>query len=240
LMGVFHTTDAGEHWTQTAKFKPMEAFPGAHLQGQLRFWDALNGSLVGDSGSPGLPVIYTTHDGGLSWRAVSLQSPQLGPGETAIISEPPHFFSRAQGLLVVQTTSLCQAATCASPQPTPRSYRYTTNDAGDHWSAPTALPGIGGFGFNNIFFLDALHGWMVGEATVAITTDGGQRWSVHRNVVPAGLFLSQPEFSSPTDGWVIAASPKQLGGLPGSALYRTTDGGARWVAVPAPALDRVP
>lgn len=240
LMGVFHTTDAGGHWTQTAKLKPMEAFPGAHLQGQLRFWDARNGWLVGDSGSRGLPVIYTTHDGGQTWRAVSLQSPPLGTEETAIISEPPHLLSRDQGFLVVQTTPLCQAATCPSPQSTPRSYRYTTNDAGDHWSAPIALRAIDSFGFNNIFFLDAVHGWMVGGATVAITADGGLHWTVHRNVVPAGLSLSQPEFSSLTDGWLIASSPKELGGLPGSALYRTTDGGAHWVAVPTPALDAVP
>jgi photosystem II stability/assembly factor-like uncharacterized protein len=240
LMGVFHTTDAGEHWSQTAKFKPMEAFPGAHLQGQLRFWDALDGSLVGDSGSPVLPVIYTTHDGGMSWRPVPLQSPPLGPGETAIISEPPHFFSRDQGMLVVQTTSLCQAATCPSPQSTPRTYRYTTSDAGDHWSAPMAIQAIDSFGFDNLFFLDADHGWMVGGATVAITTDGGQHWHVHPNVVPAGLFLSHPEFSSLTDGWVIASSPKQLGGLPASALYRTTDGGAHWLAVSTPTVDPVP
>jgi len=238
LLGVFQTTDGGQHWTQTAKLKPMEVFPGAHLQGPLRFLDTLNGWLVGDAGSPGLPVVYATHDGGKSWRGVSLQSPQLGTDETAIIGEPPHFFSRDQGRLVVETTVLCQAGTCPSPQPTPRSFLYTTSDGGDHWSAPAELPPMGTFGFNRLFFLDSAHYWMVGGPNVASTVDGGRRWTVHRNVVPTGLFLNQPVFSSLSDGWVIATSAKAA--VPNIGLYKTTDGGAHWVAVPTPSFDQVP
>jgi photosystem II stability/assembly factor-like uncharacterized protein len=239
LLGVFHTADGGQSWTQAAKLKPMEAFPGAHLQGQLRFWDALNGWLIGDSGSPDLPLVYATHDGGKSWKGVSLQSPQLGGNESATISEPPHFFGSNQGLLVVQTTPLCQAGTCSSPQSAPMSYLYRTNDGGDHWSAPTALPTIGSFGFNSVFFLDAVHYWMVGAATVATSADGGQHWSIHRNAVPASLSLSQPEFLSVSEGWVIATSLKQLTPVPQIALYRTTDAGAHWLAVPTPAPELV-
>jgi photosystem II stability/assembly factor-like uncharacterized protein len=237
LLGVFHTADGGQSWTQAAKLKPMQAFPGAHLQGQLRFWDALNGWLIDDSGSPALHLVYTTHDGGKSWKGVSLQSPQLGGNQSAIISEPPHFFTSDEGLLVVQTTPVCQAGTCPSPQSAPMSYLYRTNDGGDHWSGPSALPTIGSFGFNSVFFLDAARYWMVGASTVATSVDGGQHWSIHRDVVPASLFLSQPEFLSVTVGWVIATSPKQLGGVPQMALYKTRDGGAHWVAVPTPAPD---
>lgn len=239
LLGVFHTADSGEHWAQAAKLKPMEAFPGAHLQGQLRFWDALNGWLIADTGTSSLPPLYATHDGGKSWKAASLPSPQLGGNESAIISEPPHFFSRDDGLLVVQTTPLCEAGACSSPESAPKSYLYRSNDGGDHWSGPTALPTIGSFGFNSVFFLDAAHYWMVGASTVASSVDRGQHWSIHPNVVPAGLFLSQPQFISVSEGWVIATSPKQLGGVPQKAFYRTTDGGAHWLAVPTPAPELV-
>jgi photosystem II stability/assembly factor-like uncharacterized protein len=239
LLGVFQTADGGEHWAQAAKLKPMEAFPGAHLQGQLRFSDAFNGWLIADTGSSGLPLLYATHDGGKSWTGVSLQSPELGGNESAIISEPPHFFTSDKGLLVVQTTPVCQAGTCPSPQAAPKSYLYRTNDGGDHWSGPTALPTIGGFGFNSVFFLDAAHYWMVGASTVATSVDGGQQWSSHPDVGPAGLFLSQPQFISVSEGWVIAISPKQLGAVPQMALYRTTDGGAHWQAVPTPTSDLV-
>ena len=99
---------------------------------------------------------------------------------------------------------------------------------------------MGTFGFNRLFFLDAAHYWMVGGPNVAVTADGGQHWSVHRNVVPGGLFLSQPDFSSLTEGWVIATSPKQLGAVAEFGLYRTPDGGAHWMAVPTPALDQIP
>jgi photosystem II stability/assembly factor-like uncharacterized protein len=238
LLGVFHTTDGGEQWTQAAKLKPMEAFPGAHLQGQLRFLDELNGWLIADTGSLSLPLVYATHDGGKSWKGVSLPSPPLGANESAIISEPPHFFTSDAGLLVVQTMPICQAGTCPSPQAAPKSYLYRTNDGGDQWSGPSALPTIGSFGFNSVFFLDATHYWMVSDSTVASSVDGGQHWSIHPNVVPADLFVSQPQFVSVSEGWVIATSPKQLG-VPKMALYRTTDGGAHWQAVPTPAPDLV-
>src|SRR6202043_48051 len=122
------------------------------------------------------------------WKGVSLQSPPLAGNESAIISEPPHFFSGDQGLLVDQTTPLCQAAACSTLQSAPRSYLYRTNDGGDHWSAPTALPTIGGFGFDGVFFLDADHYWMVGASTVATSADAGQHWPIHRNVGAASLF----------------------------------------------------
>ena len=97
---------------------------------------------------------------------------------------------------------------------------------------------MGTFGFNRLFFLDTAHYWMVGGPNVASTVDGGRRWTVHRNVVPTGLFLNQPVFSSLSDGWVIATSAKAA--VPNIGLYKTTDGGAHWVAVPTPSFDQVP
>jgi photosystem II stability/assembly factor-like uncharacterized protein len=236
-LGVFFTSDGGQHWVETARTKPQVMLAGAHLQGQLRFWDALNGWLVGDSGS-GQPLIYVTHDGGATWRGVSLQSPPMGGREQAIVSEPPHFFSNRQGLLVIQTVPLCQAGNCPSPESTSRPYLYTTSDGGDHWSTPAALPAIGGVGPNSMFTLDPRHLWMVAGSTVASSADGGNHWAIHRNAVPDGLFLSDPRFSSPADGWVIAISPKPGKGAPPFALYRNSDGGSRWVvvAVPVPSL----
>lgn len=238
-LGVFFTSDGGQHWVETARTKPQEMLPGLHLQGQLRFWDARNGWLVGDSGS-GQLLIYLTHDGGATWRGVSLQSPPMGGGEQAIVSEPPHFFTNRQGLLVVQTISLCQAGSCPSPQSTRRSYLYTTSDGGDHWSTAAELPAIGSVGPNSMFFLDTRHLWMVAGSTVASSTDGGQHWTIHRNVVPNGLFLSNPQFSSATDGWLVAISVKQGQGAPQFALYRTSDGGSRWVAVAVPTSSLAP
>ena len=211
------------------------------LQERLARWADLvgeaghDGWLIADSGSPSLPLVYATHDGGKSWKGASLQSPPLGGNESAFISEPPHFYSSDHGLLVVQTTPFCQPAPCSSLQAAPRSYLYRTNDGGDHWSAPTALPTIGSFGFNAVFFLDADHYWMVGASTIATSADAGQHWTMHRNVVAASLFLSQPDFVSVREGWVIASSTKQLGAVPQSALYRTADGGAHWIVVPTPA-----
>jgi photosystem II stability/assembly factor-like uncharacterized protein len=234
---IFHTVDGGAHWTQLPRFKPMLAFPNGG-KGELRFRDELDGWFVVGS------QLYATHDGGKTWTLVPLQLPALATNAQPTIVEPPHLFSNRQGLLVVrvaQSGQACFTPTCQHlAGSSPNLYLYTTTDGGDHWSAPAVLPTIGsvGFdqaaGFGDVFFLDADRYWIVSGQTVATTADGGQHWTIHGHVVLLTVFLSRPDFSSGTDGWVVGTAQANAQAMPETGLYRTTDGGAHWVLVTTP------
>ncbi|MEE8459495.1 MAG: YCF48-related protein, partial [Phycisphaerales bacterium] len=75
--------------------------------------------------------------------------------------------------------------------------------------------------FRDVFFVDELHGWVVGNSTVAVndnfrTVDGGLSWQQIQ--LPAGTWTTV-HFLDPNFGWA-----KSLGGPP--AL--STDGGLTW------------
>lgn len=234
LMGLFHTSDGGKSWSETATLKPLELFPGGRMPGQLEFSDALNGWLVGGDVSANQGALYATHDGGRTWSAVRLTVPALGQNQSAMVNQAPHFFNSRDGVLIIQTAEACQPPACSSAQVPPSAFLYKTNDGGEHWTAPAPLP-VGDFGPGGIFYLDPDHYWLVAGSTVASSIDGGQHWSLHQNAVSPQLFLSQPDFQSVDAGWAVAISATQLRA---TQLVYTTDGGAHWAPVKTPALSR--
>ena len=68
---------------------------------------------------------------------------------------------------------------------------------------------------NDVFFLDPLHGWAVGEHVVDRTVDGGATWVE----LPCGWTGQKVVFLDPLRGWVAA---------PGTGIRVTADGGATW------------
>jgi photosystem II stability/assembly factor-like uncharacterized protein len=236
LVGLFHTTDGGQSWTETASMKPMEMFPGGRLPEELHFTDALNGWLV-SQGTSNPPILYVTHDGGKSWNRVSLRVPPSSSDEAIVVNAPPHFFSNTAGVLILQTAPLCQGANCPTRQSPPEAYLYRTSDGGRTWSAPSTLP-LGGFGFGSVFFLDASHYWIAAGSSLAVTNDGGQHWTIHQNIVPGNLYLAQLQFISPRAGWLIATAAQGSGGR--QVLYATTDGGDHWQPLATPNLQPTP
>ena len=94
-----------------------------------------------------------------------------------------------------------------------------TQDGGQTW-APRHFPGTQQ-NFRCVFFVDALHGWVVGNSTPAVndnfrTVDGGLTWQQIQ--LPFGTWTTV-HFLDPNFGWA-----KSLGGPP--AL--STDGGLTW------------
>jgi photosystem II stability/assembly factor-like uncharacterized protein len=67
-------------------------------------------------------------------------------------------------------------------------------------------------------FTDASLGWYLGNGRFYRTLDGGKTWEARSRVSWSG----QPDFVSPTLGWVIAHSAKAV------ALVTSTDGGLHW------------
>jgi photosystem II stability/assembly factor-like uncharacterized protein len=75
--------------------------------------------------------------------------------------------------------------------------------------------------------LDPQNGWMVTNAFVLRTMDGGVSW---HNVTPPGAsslgFGTGTSFLDPNRGWVLIADPNDP--VNAGTLYHTTDGGIHW------------
>src|SRR5690554_4151490 len=74
-------------------------------------------------------------------------------------------------------------------------------------------------GQGDVFFLDAMRGWIAGgKGTVAATNDGGASWQMANNGVSSSSTCQTIWFTEELKGWIG-----------GSDLYQTSDGGKTWV-----------
>jgi photosystem II stability/assembly factor-like uncharacterized protein len=74
---------------------------------------------------------------------------------------------------------------------------------------------------NSTCFIDASHGWAVGEAgTILATTDGGAIWTAQSSGIVDGA-LNGVSFAGASNGWVVGDA---------GTILATTDGGATWTA----------
>jgi photosystem II stability/assembly factor-like uncharacterized protein len=241
--GVFHTTDSGQHWVQTAQFQANLGtmgcsgkcfYSGLDLQGRVVFRDALNAYM--ESSCSGDPLcLWTTRDGGNTWTRVTLTPPVMRANDFAGPHESPHFFNDTDGVLTVYVTSNMSDPSRPSP---PTVYMYTTADGGAHWSAPRPVPAIGNAD-PAFFFLDAGHSWMVSDQNVAVSTDLGQHWTDHPGVEPPQVFQitnipGLPQFLTPRQGWTAGVTQPAGQDWSVQSLYTTADGGLHWVAIPMP------
>jgi photosystem II stability/assembly factor-like uncharacterized protein len=246
--GVFHTTDSGRHWVQTAQFQANVGtigcsgkcvYSGLDLQGRVEFRDPLNGFI--ESSCSGDPLcLWITRDGGNTWTHVTLTPPVIQANDFVGPHESPHFFNETDGVLVVYVTSEMTAPARPSP---PAVYIYTTADGGVHWSGPRQLPVIG-TADPAFFFLDADHMWMVSDQNVAMSADQGQHWTLHPGVVPPQVFQvtnvpGLPQFLTPSQGWTAGVIQPAGQDWSVQSLYTTADGGLHWAAIPMPAPDLV-
>ncbi len=86
-----------------------------------------------------------------------------------------------------------------------------TTDGGVTWSKTELATSQ----FNAVYFLDANHGWIVGNDTYR-TTNGGATWT-HLN---GNGTLEDVQFIDPLHGFACGN---------GGVVYRSTDGGATWI-----------
>ncbi len=143
---------------------------------------------------------------------------------------PKHFFTGmlllsalALAPLIGINTSLAQRAAPAPNRPavSPGGARYGTQADADPATGSLIESGrwewAGGGTLNDIFFLDATHGWAVGSG-IWKTSDGGVTWK--RVPVFEQSPLKQVVFADTNRGHVIGKSPVIL----------TTDSGESWLA----------
>jgi photosystem II stability/assembly factor-like uncharacterized protein len=242
--GVFHTTDGGQHWTQTARLDVGQVFSygqrGGSLQGSLIFHDSSTGWLTPTAMSgTGIPVVephlYITHDSGRSWSVQTFASPTgAGLNSTNAVVAVPQFFSQRQGILVVTQFSTPPVGP-GQPGPTIQAtYVYSTTDGGATWTSPRQLVLPGGFdGFGTLTAVDANNWTLTSNGRVSRSTDSGRHWSLVVGWPPANAKVVAVEFQSASTAWAEVAV---FGVHPTLALYRTIDGGSHWSKVTAPAV----
>jgi photosystem II stability/assembly factor-like uncharacterized protein len=76
--GVWKTSDGGVTWTKqtTVPFNVTTSFPNV-----VKFFDANNGFLMGDSDAAGVFEIFTTSNGGTTWSKVPAANIPAAPDE---------------------------------------------------------------------------------------------------------------------------------------------------------------
>jgi photosystem II stability/assembly factor-like uncharacterized protein len=158
----------------------------------VTFTDPLHGWVVGGAAPIAPGTILATGDGGKTWR-------RQWSGEDLLSSAA--FIDENRGWVV---------GWFGAP--------LATTDGGRHWRRQRLGAQEGGW-FYDVTFVDADHGWAVGErnmrAHVIATSDGGAHWTKQNPDAP-GPLLS------------VSFADAEHGCAGGGALLTTDDGGATW------------
>ncbi len=145
--------------------------------------------------------IYRSTDGGLSWGSVN------DPRSDYDFISAIDFANPTTGFIVYGTSRRA----------------YKTVDSGLSWTEMDLYSfGESSFNLQDVFFVDASHGWVVGEVSetgyLKYTTDGGTTWS---DKITFADNLVAVEFFDATTGIAVGEN----------TIFRTTDGGLSWTAV---------
>ena len=189
---MYRTTDGGSTWIESDSQNPMAVY-------SLSFSDVINGWAVGSQASLG--KIIRTKDGGRTWTE------QLANENRSYVSTK------------AQTKDRITVAGSTQNYSPDTGKIVRTNNGGTTWSEETIIDSGNVVGFNKVYFLDSLHGWISGGIVnigpaIWRTIDGGNTWTMFPT--PQGFYgLS---FIDTLNGW----------GAYSDYMFHTTDGGATW------------
>lgn len=207
-ISVGQTSDGGAHWRTLATGRGL---PAAHIL----FADPQNGWLYGSR-------LYATHDGGRTWRRVSLYGSQT---TLSVV-----------GSSVWRIDSACRSSTSRC-----QLSLWTSVAGRSTWhlrSHPPVEPAIGW----SIARANADVAWVTGRAgpransmrlTFIVTTDGGRTWRrlpMPCNDTGFGALYADIVPYTPTNLWLFCASEPGAGSQ-AKAVFRSSDGGHTWQIV---------
>jgi photosystem II stability/assembly factor-like uncharacterized protein len=221
---VFRTSDGGGTWKRSEINPGNASTPVLHFVDPQHGWLLLSVPNPASHPTPGRPlqtshtVVYSTTDGGQSWRLVSNNGPTC---TFLVFISPTRGFAAGAG----------QFTSCPS--------LLVTDDGGATWST-ASLPGAVG----QLVFFDANHGALIGYDNSAygiyVTSDGGHTWQQTVSA-PSGTTFApggfEPYnvgvwFEDQHDFWVFATQPGwNKGGVETDWLYHSSDGGLTWQLV---------
>jgi photosystem II stability/assembly factor-like uncharacterized protein len=101
------------------------------------------------------------------------------------------------------------------------------------WAALDGSPlSPGNARHDDLFFLDALNGWLINtRSEVYRTRDGGSSWDRLTRLVEGTVFLRCVGFASLDKGWAGNINATQGTIPPDSSLFETEDGGRTWANI---------
>ena len=206
---VYKTTDGGAHWTLSLQNSDAKGFFD-----QMAFWNPRHGILVGDQ-VDGQMVVMSTEDGGATWQRQKM--PPALPGEGA-------FAASGTGITVFGDRDVWIGTGGKDAARV-----YHSADAGRTWTvSPTPIRAdSASAGVFSVAFSDARHGIAVGgdyskptdeAGNVAVTSDGGKRWTVPAGTPPKG-FRSAIAYLADRKLWIAVGT---------SGADFSADGGQNW------------
>jgi photosystem II stability/assembly factor-like uncharacterized protein len=206
---LLRTTDGGRHWTRSLR-TGQSWLAGFATAGLDEAWlvdsnDRLGAVIGGEVPNPNSSVaLHHTTDGGATWATTWLGQDFAG---SDLAASPG-------GIVLGVGPAIWRSA--------------------DHGATWGRLNGNGDHSLYDVAFVDATHGWAVGDRADTLAwadpgelfgailhTADGVRWV--QQPIPPGPSLLAVSFADADHGWAVGAHGRVL---------RTTDGGATWTAAP--------
>lgn len=186
---ILYSTDGGLRWSKSNLFSQATNSDVT----DVTFTSNLNGWATVGGGAPGF--VFRTTDGGRIWENAGAQS--------------------SQSLNAIATAGDQTIVAVGGEGSTGVILRSTNNGA--TWSAIT--PPTTNKVFNDVHFVSASVGWIVGNSGVILrSTDGGATWATQTSGLSSQDGLNSVTFIDANNGWAAG----------GRKVVRTTDGGATW------------
>jgi photosystem II stability/assembly factor-like uncharacterized protein len=222
---LWHTTDAGTHWTAAPT-----AMPAGEAANAVRFPDPQHGWIVGSSGN-----ILHTADGGATWQPHA--SGTTGDLTSLVALDAGHAWARGTDAFVrtrdggatwesLPTGGPCDFTSADVGFRVSRNVVQRTADGGLHWADAATLDA--GYTLGRIDFVDASNGIVGGSyrpdpnanrrPVVLRTSDGGATWAEQPLGAEPYEAVVALRLLSPCNAWVMASGHE----------YHSTDGGKSW------------
>jgi photosystem II stability/assembly factor-like uncharacterized protein len=208
--GLYATTNGGQSWSALPSIYTSDQIGG------LSFLNTTTGFLA--FGGPYVtPQLSVTHDGGHSWKDLSLPAvPGLPTQAGEYFTTPPVFFG-SNGFLPVYLS-----IDTSSGKMVQGFVIYTTSDGGATWAAKDyrTLLAVGGpFTTSDLYIVDLTHAYVTNQkGATLLSTNGGASWVTLAGTVGTGV--TALSFTDSQHGWAV-----------GGGLWSTTNGGNSWQAV---------
>jgi photosystem II stability/assembly factor-like uncharacterized protein len=220
---LFRTTDGGTGWSQVST-------GDAQNLNQILMQNSFVGWIAGDSSK-----ILRTINGGLSWSTVVIGDgfdynglTRFGGDLRAVGGNGSIIQSTNGGSSWVPLDHGSRLSANWIDTPTGSTgiavgqtgLILRTTDAGSTWAGQVSpVPSVSCYG---VRFIDANHGWAVGDNGTIIRTVDGTNWAVQASGVTHSLFGIS--FGNSSSGWIVGGEGTNLTGV----ILNSTDGGASW------------